>query len=108
VRVNAANLNSLKTKRDAITRFMHAYAKSTDWAYSSDEALQAYAKFADTPIDTVRYMVKNFQSKDQDQLLEFKGMDRVLEEALAAKRIAKAMTQAELKDMFDIVYKPGS
>jgi len=108
VRVNAVNLNSLQTKRDAIVRFMRAYVKSTDWAFAGDEAIQAFAKFADQDVETVRYMVKNFQSKDQDQILEFKGTQRVLDEAYAAKRISKPMKPEDLKDLFDIVYKPSS
>ncbi len=102
VRVNAANLDSLKTKRDAMVRFMHAYAKSRDFAYT-DAGIADYAKFSDQPLELVKYMVANFQSKDQAQLAEIKGTDRVLEEALAAKRIAKPMTPDEIKPLFDFV-----
>jgi len=102
VRVNAANLDSLKTKRDAMVRFMHAYAKSRDFAYT-DAGIADYAKFSDQPVELVKFMVANFQSKDQAQLAEVKSTDRVLEEALAAKRIAKPMTPDEIKPLFDFV-----
>jgi NitT/TauT family transport system substrate-binding protein len=102
VRVNAANLDSLKTKRDAMVRFMHAYAKSRDFAFS-DAGIADYAKFSDQPVELVKYMVANFESKDQAQLAEVKSTDRVLEEALAAKRIAKPMTPEEIKPLFDFV-----
>jgi NitT/TauT family transport system substrate-binding protein len=102
VRVNAANLNSLKTKRDAMVRFMRAYAKSRDFAFS-DAGIADYAQFSDQKVDLVKYMVANFESKDQGQLAEIKGTERVLEEALAAKRITKPMTPDEIKPLFDFV-----
>ena len=106
VRVNAANLDSLKTKRDAIARFLRAYAKSRDFAYSGDPGIEDYAKFSDQPVELVRYMVANFEDKNAAQLAEIKGTERVLEEALAAKRISKPMTPDEIKPLFDFV-APG-
>jgi NitT/TauT family transport system substrate-binding protein len=108
VRVNAANLNSLQTKRDAIVRFMRAYAKSADWIFSGEPALEAYAKFSDQPIEIVRDMAKNFSSREQIQVKEIKGIERVLDEALAAKRIPRAMTPDEIKGVFDLVLQTGS
>jgi NitT/TauT family transport system substrate-binding protein len=103
VRVNAANLDSLKTKRDAIARFLRAYAKSRDFAYSGDAGIEDYAKFSDQPVALVRYMVANFQSKDQAQLSQIKGLDRVIDEAYAAKRIPRLMKPEELNGLFDPV-----
>jgi NitT/TauT family transport system substrate-binding protein len=108
VRVNAANLDSLKTKRDAIVRFMRGYAKSADWIYSGEPAIEAYAKFSDNPVEIVRYMVKDFSSKEQIQIKEIKGFDRVLDEALAAKRISHPMKPEELKGLFDFVLQTNS
>jgi NitT/TauT family transport system substrate-binding protein len=107
VRVNAVNLDSLNKKRAAIGGFMRAYAKSIDWAFAGDEALNAFAKFSDQPVDVVRYMVKNFQSKDQDQIKEIKGIDRVLEEAYAAKRISTPMKPDDIKGLFDFIPPAG-
>jgi NitT/TauT family transport system substrate-binding protein len=108
VRVNAVNLNFLNAHRNAVVGFMKAYKRSVDWAYSGDPALEAYAKLSDQPIDQVRYAFKNFQSKEQDQLDEIKGEDRVLAEALAAKRIPHAMTHDDIKGVYDFVLKQGS
>jgi len=108
VRVNAANANFLAAHRSAVTGFLKAYKKSVDWAYAGEPALQAYAKLSDQPIEQVRYAVKEFQSKAQDQLDEIKGEDRVLEEALAAKRIPKPMTHDDIKGVYDFVLRQGS
>jgi NitT/TauT family transport system substrate-binding protein len=102
VRVNAANVDALKSKRGAMVRFMHAYAKSRDFAYT-DAGIADYAKFSDQPVELVRYMVANFESKQQAQLGEIKSEDRVLEEALAAKRIPHAMTPNDIKGLMDFV-----
>jgi NitT/TauT family transport system substrate-binding protein len=103
VRVNAANLDSLKTKRDAMVRFMRAYAKSRDFAFSGEAGIEDYAKFSDLPVELVRYMVANFESRDQPQLAEIKGTQHVLDEALAAKRITHPMTPDDIKGLFDFV-----
>jgi NitT/TauT family transport system substrate-binding protein len=103
VRVNAANLDSLQHKRDAMARFMRAYAKSRDFAYSGDAGIADYAKFSEQPVELVRYMVANFQSKDQAQLSQIKGLDRVIDEAYAAKRIPRVMKPEEFNGLFDFV-----
>jgi NitT/TauT family transport system substrate-binding protein len=108
VRVNAANLNFLTAHRSAAVGFMKAYAKSVDFAYSGEKGLEAYAKLSDQPIDQVRYAAKEFTSKAQDQLTAIKGEDRVLAEALAAKRIPKPMTHDDIKGVYDFVLKQGS
>ena len=103
VRVNVANLNSLNTKRDAIVRFMKGYQQSLDWAYSGDAPIEDYAKMTDQPVELVRYMVKNFQSKEADEIGAVHGIDRVLDEAYAAKRTPKLMTPDEIKGVYDFV-----
>jgi NitT/TauT family transport system substrate-binding protein len=102
VRVNAANLASLATKRDAMARFIRAYARSRDFAFT-DAGIEDYAKFSNQPLDLVRYMVANFESKDQVQLHEIKGMNRVIDEAVEAKRIPHPMQPDELKGLFEFV-----
>jgi NitT/TauT family transport system substrate-binding protein len=105
VRVNAVNLNYMNAHRAAVVGFMRAYKKSVNWMYSGDAPMQAFAKFSDTPIETVRSLVKDFQSPEQDQVDEIKGTQRVLDEALASKRIPKAMTPDDIKGAFDLVLK---
>ena len=44
IRANLANVNSLKTKREAIIKFMQVIQKSIDWAYSNPQAIEIFAK----------------------------------------------------------------
>ena len=85
-----------------MVRFIHAYAKSRDFAFT-DAGIADYAKFSDQSPELVKYMVANFESKDQGQLAEIKGEQRVLDEALAAKRISKPMAPDDIKGLFDFV-----
>ena len=43
VRVLIVNANSLKTKHDAIVRFMEAYREAVDWMYSDPKAVEMYS-----------------------------------------------------------------
>ena len=43
VRVLIVNANALKTKHDAIMRFMEAYREAVDWMYSDPKAVEMYS-----------------------------------------------------------------
>jgi NitT/TauT family transport system substrate-binding protein len=108
VRVNAVNANFLAAHRSAVLGFLRAYKKSVDWAYSGQPPLEAYAKLSDQGLELVEYAVTQFASKTMAQLDEIKGEDRVLAEALAAKRIPRALTHKDVKGVYDLVLKQGS
>jgi len=106
VRVNAVNLDWFMDHRDTATRFLRAYAKSVDWAYSGAPAYQQFATMSGESVADVEYMVKTFQSPEQDQVLHIQGTQRVLDEALAAKRIPKPMAPDDVKGVYDFLI-PG-
>jgi NitT/TauT family transport system substrate-binding protein len=105
VRVNAANAKFLAAHRSAVLGFLRAYKKSVDWAYSGRPALEAYAKLSGQGLELVEYTVKNFASQTTAQFDEIKGEDRVLAEALAAKRIPHALTHQDIEGVYDFVAK---
>ena len=106
IRVNVANLNTLQQRRDAVIRFMKAYYKSWEWAYSNPKAYDYLAADNNLPRDIAAATVKEFLTKEANDPGKINGIDRVLEEALAAKRIPSAMKPDDIKGVFDIVYKP--
>lgn len=53
----------------------------------------------------MKYAVKEFASKAANELDEIKGEDRVLAEALAAKRIAHAVTHDDTKEVYDFMLR---
>jgi len=108
VRVNVANAKFLAGHRSAVLGFLKAYKQSVDWAYSGQGALEAYAKFSDQSVEFAKYIVREFASKETNQLDAIKGEDRMLGEALASKRIPKAMSREDIKGIYDFVLKDGS
>ena len=108
IRVNVVNLNTLQAKRDAVGRFMKAYYKSWEWAYSNPKAFDYLAQDNNLPRDIAETAVKDFNTKEANNPYRISGIQRVLDEALAAKRIPSAMKEDEIKGIFDMVWKPAS
>ena len=96
-RVNAVNANFLASHRGEVIGFLKAYKKSVDWAYSSPLALNAYAQLSGQSLDVAKYIFKEFTSRDGAQIDQIKGENRVLAEALAAKRIPHALTHEDIE-----------
>jgi NitT/TauT family transport system substrate-binding protein len=108
VRVNVANAKFLARHRGAVLRFLKAYRKSVDWAYSTPAALEAYAKLSDQSLEFVKYILKEFASKATNQIDEIKGEDRVLVAALKFKGLPNALSRQDLRKAYDLVLKDGS
>ena len=49
VRMLIVNANALKTKHDAIMRFMEAYREAVDWMYSDPKAVEMYSSQDQAP-----------------------------------------------------------
>jgi NitT/TauT family transport system substrate-binding protein len=109
IRVNVANLNSLNTKRDAITKFMKIVSETIEWCYqggTNPDCMKMYAEIAKVPVDVATRSVKDFYPKAALQLTEVKGLQKTLDEALQYKRISEKKTEKDAAGMIDIVYKP--
>ncbi|MPZ56448.1 MAG: PhnD/SsuA/transferrin family substrate-binding protein [Rhizobiales bacterium] len=109
IRVNVANLNSLNSKRDAITKFMKIVAETIDWCYeggANPECMKMYAEIAKVPVPVATRTVKDFFPKSALQISEVKGLQKTLDEALQYKRITEKKTEKDAAGMIDIVYKP--
>jgi NitT/TauT family transport system substrate-binding protein len=103
IRVNVANANALKTKRDAFKRYVKALGRAIDWAYSSPDALANYAAIARVPVDQAKMTREDFFPKGALQLTEIKSLDTTLEQALQFKYITKPMTAADVSGLFDML-----
>src|SRR6185312_7916281 len=102
IRVNLANVNSLKTKRDSIVKFMQVIQKSIDWAYGpgKDKAVAIFAKNMKVTPDIARKAVDEFYPKSAMQLGEIKDLDRSLKDALDFKFISSPKTQKDVAGLF--------
>ena len=54
VRMLIVNANSLKTKHDAIMRFMQAYREAVDWMYSDPKAVEMYSEKMKRPVELLK------------------------------------------------------
>jgi NitT/TauT family transport system substrate-binding protein len=104
-RVNAVNADFLASHRGAVSGFLKAYKKSVDWAYSSPLAPDAYARLSDQSSDAAKYVVQELTSREAAQIDQIKGEDRVLTEALTAKRIPRALKHEDIEGLYDFVAK---
>ncbi len=106
IRVNLANVDSLKGKRDAITRFMRVYDRTVEWSYSNPKAIGYFAEFAKVPRDIAKQALDDFYPKQALQIGAIRGLDLTLKDALQYKYISSPMTANDVDGLFDIVYKP--
>jgi len=106
IRVNLASVNSLKTKREAITKFMQVIHKSIDWAYTNPQAIEIFAKNMKVTPEIAKQAVDGFFPKSAMQIGEIRDLGRSLQDALDFKFIASPKTEQDIAGLFDIVYKP--
>jgi NitT/TauT family transport system substrate-binding protein len=106
IRVNLANLESLKTKRAAIVKFMQAYQKAVDWAYTNPKAIEMFAQNMKVSPAIAKKAVDEFYPKSAMQIGEIRDLERSLKDALDYKVIASPKTPKDIEGLFDIVYKP--
>ena len=60
IRANLANVNSLKTKRETIAKFMQVMHKSIDWAYTNPQAIEIFARNMKVTPDIAKQAVDEF------------------------------------------------
>jgi NitT/TauT family transport system substrate-binding protein len=107
IRVNVANANALKEKRDAFVRYIRVISRAIDWAYSGDAAIDAYAALAKVPRDLAQRTRDEFYPKQSLQLSEVRGLDLTLSQALEYKYTISPLSVADVqKGLIDIVYSP--
>jgi NitT/TauT family transport system substrate-binding protein len=106
IRVNVANANALKQKREAFVRFIRVLSRAIDWAYSDPAAIDNYAEIAKVPRALAQQTRDEFFPKESLQLAEVKGLDVTLKQALEFKYISTPMTVADAQGMLDILYRP--
>jgi NitT/TauT family transport system substrate-binding protein len=107
IRVNVANANALRDKRDAFVRYVRALSRAIDWAYSDDAALDAYADIANVPRVLAQRTRDEFYPKEALQLGDVKGLELTLQQALEFKYITSPLTAGEVqKNLIDNLYRP--
>ena len=107
IRVNVANANALKEKRDVFKRYIRALSRAIDWAYSSPDALPNYAAIARVPVEQAKMTRDDFFPKGSLQLAEIRSLDLTLQQALQFKYIATPLAPNDVAGMIDILAEPA-
>jgi len=102
VRLLIVNANSLKTKHDAVMRFMDAYREAVDWMYSDPKAVEMYSQKIHRLVDLLKESMDKFQPKETLQTDEFKDLDGAVRDAVILKFLDKPLTKEQLVDLIQI------
>ena len=108
IRVDVANLESLKTKREALTNFMKGVWEAITWMYSDPKAIEAYAAVAKVSLPVAQRTVKDFFPKSALQIGRIEGFQATLDQAYQYKRLPQPKTAKEMQGLIDILYKPAN
>jgi NitT/TauT family transport system substrate-binding protein len=99
VRTLIVNLNSLKTKHDAIMRFMQGYREAVDWMYADPKAVEMYSQKVHLPVELLKDSIAKFHPKEALQTDHFADLDGAVRDAVKLKFIQKPLTKAELDEL---------
>jgi NitT/TauT family transport system substrate-binding protein len=102
VRVNIANADSLKTRRDAHVRFMQGFRETIDWMYSDPQALAAYADYRKTSIANAKRLRDEFFAKAALDPDTVKGLAQLMVEAVNFKYLPLPLTPAQVAELVQV------
>ena len=102
VRTLIVNADSLKTKRDAIMRFMDAYREAVDWMYSDPKAVEMYSKKMNQPVELLKESMDKFQPKETLQTDKFADLDGAIADAVKLKFLEQPLTKEQIAELLQI------
>jgi NitT/TauT family transport system substrate-binding protein len=102
VRTLIVNADSLKTKRDAIMRFMDAYREAVDWMYSGPKAVEMYSKKMNQPVELLKESRDKFQPKETMQTDKFADLDGAIADAVKLKFLEQPLTKEQIAELLQI------
>jgi NitT/TauT family transport system substrate-binding protein len=102
IRVNIANADNLKARRDVFVRFMQAFRETTDWMYSDPKALEMYADYRKTSLRNATRMRDEFFSRAAVDPNSVKGLDGLMADAVKYKYMDRPLTPAEVAEFVQV------
>jgi NitT/TauT family transport system substrate-binding protein len=102
VRTLIVNANALKTKHDAIMRFMQAYREAVDWMYADPKAVEMYSAKIHKPVALLKESMEKFHPKAALQTDHFADLDGAVRDAVKLKFLEKPLTKEQLSELIQI------
>jgi NitT/TauT family transport system substrate-binding protein len=100
VRVLIVNADALKSKKDAIDRFVH-------WMYADPQAIKLYADKIKVPEETAREAVKEFYPRETMQTETMRDLDGALADAVKLKFLDKPLSKEQLAEFLQVPPRQG-
>jgi NitT/TauT family transport system substrate-binding protein len=82
--------------------FLQAYRETIDWMYAGDDAIKAYAAFANIPFAMAKEVRDQFFPKDILQPDKVMGVDALMADAVKFKFLAAPLNKQQLDDLIRI------
>jgi NitT/TauT family transport system substrate-binding protein len=102
IRVETVNANVLKTRKDAVLRFVRAFRETLDWMYSDPEAIRLYAEAIKVPVGIAKTAVEQFQPKDAKQFDRILDIDGIMADAVRLKFLDAPLSKEQLAEFTQI------
>lgn len=102
VRTIIVNADALKSKRDAIMRFVQGYREAVDWMYADPKAIELYAQKMRLDQGLIADSVKQFHPKEAMQTDAMKDLDGIQRDAVKLKFIDAPLSKEQLAELIQI------
>jgi NitT/TauT family transport system substrate-binding protein len=102
VRAIIVNADALKTKRDAIMRFVQGYRETVDWMYSDPKAIKMYADKLKLDEGLIADSIKEFHQKAALQTDEMMDIAGIQKDAVKLKFIDAPLSKEQLTELIQI------
>jgi NitT/TauT family transport system substrate-binding protein len=102
IRVITANAQNLAANTELFKRFMKAYRETLDWAYSSDDALEIYAKMAKVSLPVARQVRDEFFAMPALNPDRVSGLERQMQDGVTFKYLSAPLNEKQLAELIRI------
>jgi NitT/TauT family transport system substrate-binding protein len=102
IRVLGVTADKLSAKPAVFARFLQAYRETIDWMYSGDDAIKAYAEFANIPFATAKEVRDQFFPKEILQPDKVMGVDALMADAVKFKFLNAPLSKEQVADLIQI------
>ncbi len=103
IRVNIARTDILKSKREALTKYMRAWVKSLDYCYTSDKAIEDYAAYAKISRQQALDTRDKFHPKKVLLPFAIGDLELSLKQAHEYKFTSKLLKPDDVKGLIDLL-----
>ena len=102
IRVETVNANVLKTRKDAVLRFVRAFRETLDWMYADPDAIRMYADAIKVPVAIAKTAVEKFQPKEAKQFDRILDLEGIMTDAVRLKFLDAPLSKDQVAEFIQI------